>query len=82
MLEARNERGFYNRNCPPDEVLFIKNRFRLEIMIERNRVLVCNLLAKSFTRRDQLDYFAEVSMDDMKKYFDSIWPMFVAKNLR
>ncbi|CAL8104188.1 unnamed protein product [Orchesella dallaii] len=81
MVEARKERGFCNNRCPADEVLFVKNRYRLEVMMNNTRGIICNLLAKCFTQRNQLDYFAEVSYVDMRKFFDSTWPLFVSKKL-
>ncbi|ODM90542.1 Mycosubtilin synthase subunit A [Orchesella cincta] len=81
MVEARKDRGFCNNRCPADEVLFVKNRYRLEVMMQNTRGTICSLLAKCFTQRDQLDYFAEVNYLDMRKFFDSTWPLFVSKKL-
>lgn len=83
MVEARRQRGYCNRvNCPADEVIFLKNRYKLEIMVRSSRTSVCSLLARCFTQRGQLDYYAEVGFTAMRKYFDTTWPIFVSKKLR
>lgn len=80
-MEARKERGYCNRSTT-DEVIFLKNRYKLEILVNSHRTSVCSMMAKCFTMRGQLDYYAEVCTADMRKYFDTTWPIWVSKKLR